>query len=86
MNNLGLFWKSMLEKFGSVHVDSTVLPLPSRLITFLFNYVRTFCVRKYISYLGEHITDTSITETDTTELENLIHNIIDIFIIETYHN
>jgi hypothetical protein len=36
--------------------------------------------------IGEHITDTSITETDTTELENLIHNIIDIFIMETYHN
>ena len=35
---------------------------------------------------GKHITDTYITETDTTELENLIHNIIDIFIIETYHN
>ena len=32
---------------------------------------------------GEHITDTYITETDTTELENLIHNIIDIFIIKT---
>ena len=34
---------------------------------------------------GEHITDIYITETDTTELENLSHNIIDIFIIETYH-
>ena len=33
--------------------------------------------------MGEHITDTYITETDTTELENLSHNIIDIFIIET---
>ena len=32
---------------------------------------------------GEHITDTHISETDTTELENLSHNIIDIFIIET---
>ena len=32
---------------------------------------------------GEHITDIYITETDTTELENLSHNIIDIFIIET---
>jgi hypothetical protein len=32
---------------------------------------------------GEHITDTYITETDTTEPENLSHNIIDIFIIET---
>ena len=32
---------------------------------------------------GEHITDTYITETDTTELENLNHNIFDIFIIET---
>ena len=32
---------------------------------------------------GEHITDTHISETDTTELENLRHNIIDIFIIET---
>ena len=31
---------------------------------------------------GEHITDTYITETDTTELENLSHNIIDIFIFE----
>ena len=32
---------------------------------------------------GEHIIDTYITETDTTELENLSHNIIYIFIIET---
>ena len=32
--------------------------------------------------VGEHITDTYITETDTTELENLSHNIIDIFIFE----
>ena len=31
----------------------------------------------------EHITDNYITETGTTELENLSHNIIDIFIIET---
>ena len=31
---------------------------------------------------GEHITDTYIIETDTTELENLSHNIIDIFIFE----
>ena len=35
------------------------------------------------SVKGEHITDIYITETDTTELENLSHNIIDIFIIET---
>ena len=35
---------------------------------------------------GEHITDTYITETDTTELENLSHNIIDIFVIETFHD
>ena len=35
-----------------------------------------------VSY-GEHITDTYISETDTTELENLRYNIIDIFIIET---
>jgi hypothetical protein len=32
---------------------------------------------------GEHITDIYITETGTTELENLSHNTIDIFIIET---
>ena len=32
---------------------------------------------------GKHITDTHISETDTTELENLRHNIIDVFIIET---
>ena len=32
--------------------------------------------------LGKHITDTYITDTDTTELENLSHNIIDIFIFE----
>ena len=32
---------------------------------------------------GEHITDIYITETGTTELENLSHNIFDIFIIET---
>ena len=38
---------------------------------------------KGFSFFGEHITDTYITETDTTELENLSHNIIDIFIIET---
>ena len=36
-----------------------------------------------VSSVGEHITDTYISETDTTELENLRHNIIDIFIIET---
>ena len=35
---------------------------------------------------GEHITDTYVTETDTTELKNLSHNIIDTFIIETEHN
>ena len=36
------------------------------------------------SNTGKHITDTYITDTtDTTELENLRHNIIDIFIIET---
>ena len=33
--------------------------------------------------MGEHITDIYITETGTTELENLSHNIIDVFIIET---
>ena len=32
--------------------------------------------------IGEHITDIYITETDTTEHENLSHNIIDIFIFE----
>ena len=32
---------------------------------------------------GEHITDIYITETGTTELENLSHNIIDIFLTET---
>ena len=31
----------------------------------------------------EHITHTYITKTDTIELENLSHNIIDILIIET---
>ena len=35
---------------------------------------------------GEHITDIYITETGTTELDNLSHNIIDIFVIETYRN
>ena len=39
-----------------------------------------------ICIMGEHITDTYITETDTTEPENLSHEIIDIFIIETLHN
>ena len=34
-------------------------------------------------FLGEHITDTYITETDATELEKLSQNIIYIFIIET---
>ena len=34
---------------------------------------------------GEHITDIYITEFGTTELENLSHNIIDIFIVETEH-
>ena len=33
--------------------------------------------------LGEHISDTYTTETDTTELENLNPNIIDTFMIET---
>ena len=37
----------------------------------------------HIPLQGEHITDTYITETETTELENLSHNIIDILIIET---
>ena len=32
---------------------------------------------------GEHITDIYITETGTTEHENLSHNMIDIFITET---
>ena len=36
-----------------------------------------------LTNLGEHITDIYVTETGTTELENLSHNIIDIFIIET---
>ena len=35
-----------------------------------------------VSY-SEHITDIYITETGTTDLENLSHNIIDIFITET---
>ena len=35
------------------------------------------------STIGEHITDNYITETGTTELENLSHNTIGIFIIET---
>ncbi len=34
------------------------------------------------TFEGEDITDTYITETDTTKLENLSHNIIDIFIFE----
>ena len=34
-------------------------------------------------FIGKHITDIYITETGTTELENLSHNIIDIFIIKT---
>ena len=37
----------------------------------------------YIFWISKHITDIYITKTDTTELENLSHNIIDIFIIET---
>jgi hypothetical protein len=32
---------------------------------------------------GEHITGTYMTDTDTNELKNLSHNLIDIFIIET---
>ena len=36
-----------------------------------------------VVFVGEHITDIYITETGTTELENLSHNTIDIFIIET---
>ena len=32
---------------------------------------------------AEHIIDTYITETDTTELRKLRHNIIDVFMIET---
>ena len=37
----------------------------------------------FIACIGEHITDIYITETGTTELENLSHYIIDIFIIDT---
>ena len=37
----------------------------------------------YTFQRGEHITNTYITETDTTKLENLRHNIIDVFIIQT---
>ena len=40
-------------------------------------------VKTTTKIIGEHITDIYITETGTTELENLSHNIIDIFIIET---
>ena len=36
-----------------------------------------------LAFYGGHITDIYITETGTTELENLSHNIIDIFITET---
>ena len=35
-----------------------------------------------ITFKGEHITDTYITDTDITELENLSHNIIDTFIFD----
>ena len=38
---------------------------------------------RLVELKGEHITDIYITENGTTELENLSHNIIDIFIIET---
>ena len=37
----------------------------------------------YVLSMGEHITDPYITETDTTQLENLSHNMIDTFTIET---
>ena len=43
----------------------------------------TYLKRNWVRHGGEHITDTYITETDTTEPDNLSHNIIDIFIIET---
>ena len=37
-------------------------------------------------YMAEYRTDTYINETETTELEKLRHNIINIFIIKTEHN
>ena len=45
-----------------------------------FDFIKK-CLR--LRPAGEHITDIYITETGTTELENLSHNIIDVFIIET---
>ena len=42
-----------------------------------------FQISLIYAFIGEHITDIYITETGTTELDNLSHNIIDIFIIET---
>ena len=48
--------------------------------------ITTCCRVRVNSWPAEHIIDTYITETDTTELENLIHNIIGIHIIENEHN
>ena len=48
----------------------------------MIHYYRYLFVKMKV-FNGEHITDIYITETGTTELENLSHNIIDIFIIET---
>ena len=49
----------------------------------MFAWCPLLTIDQPIAPTGEHITDTYITETDTAELENLSHNIIDIFIIET---
>ena len=53
------------------------------LVTFLLTSDIAIPIFQKAFSSGEHITDIYITETGTTELENLSHDIIDIFIIET---
>ena len=73
------------KKYSSFEITRTIYSNSERSKKFLV----TECFFNWfleVSHIGEHITDIYITETDTTELENLSHNTIDIFIIETWHD
>ena len=71
-HNAYLFWKlASIEQYSILKICSGK---PSK-------YVITEWLLKYL--FGEHIPDTYITETDTTDIDNLSHNIIDIFIIKS---
>ena len=63
-------------------IKTNILFWPGRMMD-LKKSRRSIIMTAMVGRAGEHITDTHISETDTTELENLSHNIIDIFIIET---